>query len=86
MANKTLNAKIKQRIDTTANWNSNSNIILENGELGFERTASGEIKAKIGNGNDSWENLPYIFESTESPGISYTTVPNQYGTTIILEE
>lgn len=94
MASKTLNAKIKQRIDTTANWTTNSTVVLENGELGFERTISGEIKFKIGDGQKKWLELSYINNTNGNnnsttynagPGIKIEndTISSIYGTSIL---
>ena len=68
LASKTLITKIKQRIDTTANWTTNSSVVLANGELGFERTTSGAIKFKVGDGTSTWAQLNYITVGSESSG------------------
>lgn len=66
MAAKTLNARIKQRIDTTANWTTNSSTVLENGELGLERTTNDEIKIKVGDGTSTWAQLDYVSTGSSS--------------------
>ena len=63
MSDKVLNSRIKNKIDSTANWNDNSAITLANGEIGLEKIADGNVKIKIGDGSSSWENLPYILTS-----------------------
>lgn len=53
---------IRRRRDSTANWTAN-NPILEDGQLGFELTASGEYdKFKIGDGKTRWNDLKYSFD------------------------
>ena len=51
-----LEATIKVRRDTAANWTT-ENPILEEGEFGFEIDT---IKIKIGNGILTWTSLGYI--------------------------
>lgn len=61
MSQKVLNTKLLHRIGTTTEW-TNENAasqILANGEIGFERTLSGSIKFKVGNGNTPWNSLLY---------------------------
>lgn len=58
MANVTLNSRVVVRNDTASNWNT-SNPILLKGEIGFELGGS-EIKFKIGDGTNTWSNLPYF--------------------------
>lgn len=55
MAEKTINGKIKQRYDTSANWASKNPILLA-GELGIESDTN---KVKYGNGITAWNNLDY---------------------------
>lgn len=59
----TIDAKIKQRIDTTANWNA-TNPVLLSGESGWEVHTDGTLKQKIGNGVATWTALPYVHEVT----------------------
>lgn len=47
---------INQRRDSAANW-AFYNPVLQDGELGWERDTK---KAKMGNGTDDWNTLPYI--------------------------
>jgi|LakMenEpi03Aug12_release.lakeMendotaPanAssembly.Ray.scaffolds.fasta_scaffold105338_2 hypothetical protein len=47
--------RIQYRRDTAANWTS-KNPPLAEGEFGYETDT---LKAKIGNGKDRWEDLPY---------------------------
>lgn len=56
-----INGIIQERRDTTANWNY-VNPILEDKEKGFEVDSSGlPIGMKIGDGANTWSNLPYWF-------------------------
>lgn len=50
---------ICQRRDTPENWES-ENPVLEDGEIGYERMESGIIRAKMGNGETPWNDLPYM--------------------------
>ena len=55
---KEFDIRVKQKIDTTENWNK-STLILLDGEIAYEKTANGKLLKKIGNGKDLWSNLPY---------------------------
>lgn len=59
MANNTLNTRIVICNDTTANWGTSQKVILK-GEYAIEFRENGEPKVKIGNGVDTFANLPYI--------------------------
>jgi hypothetical protein len=48
--------KLIIRTDVSTSWNMN-NPILKDGEMGFEKDTN---MVKIGNGSDTWSNLPYI--------------------------
>ena len=54
-----LNAIIKNRISTTAEWATND-IVLMQGEIGIERTESEGDKIKIGDGVTVFSQLPYF--------------------------
>ena len=54
-----LNAIIKNRISTTAEWATND-IVLMQGEIGIERTESEGDKIKIGDGVSTFSQLPYF--------------------------
>ena len=43
MADKVINVRIPQKIDSTEAWNS-SNLVLKNGEIGIETTVDGKKK------------------------------------------
>lgn len=71
MAQKTIKADvIKQRTDTTDNWES-KNPILAKGEIGIEETTTGEIKQKVGDGTSAWDKLVYL-------GLNISTADSKY--------
>ena len=49
---------VKNVYGTTAEWEAND-IVLNQGEIGIEKTVKGEHKIKAGNGLDPWSKLPY---------------------------
>lgn len=59
MGNKTFNARIKNKRDTSANWVSKDPVLLD-GELIIVDTASGEIRFKVGDGTSKWSELNFI--------------------------
>lgn len=59
MATTTLNTRIAQKIDTTANWSS-STLVLLKGEQAFEITESNGIKLKVGDGVKTFSELDYV--------------------------
>ena len=61
MADKTINVRLKEKIDTESNWTSNNPVLLE-GEKGLIK---GTAKYKIGDGTSKWEALP-IYEGMTS--------------------
>lgn len=64
---KTVNTKILNRRDTSANWQSN-NPILASGEIGFDTSVK---KIKIGDGVKTWTQLSYlssgVYVGTDEP-------------------
>lgn len=71
MAQKTIKADvIKQRTDTTDNWES-KNPILAKGEIGIEETTTGEFKQKVGDGTSAWDKLVYL-------GLNISTADSKY--------
>lgn len=56
----TVNAILRHRRDTAANWTS-TNPILEDGQLGFETNT---LKSKLGNGVTAWNALAYTATSS----------------------
>ena len=55
-----LNAILRNRSDTEENWNTNSTVILAQGEIGVVFTESEGTKIKIGDGVTSFAQLPYF--------------------------
>lgn len=53
------NARIVLRNDTSANW-ATSSLILLKGEPAAEFTENNTVKLKIGDGVNTWANLPYV--------------------------
>lgn len=62
-------AQIKTRIalrnDSTANWETNSDVVLMKGEMGVEFTDAGETKMKLGDGQKTWAQLDYFGGETD---------------------
>lgn len=69
MAKTLLNARIKHRTDTTANW-TNKNPKLFQGEFALEKTSTG-FKFKVGDGTHNWNDLPYLLISFDNASITY---------------
>ena len=62
MAERILSGKIKQLIYTTEELSQSplSTTVIDNGILVYEKTSSGQIKCKMGDGNNVWSGLEYI--------------------------
>ena len=71
MANKTLLAQIKQRSDTAANWTA-KNPVISDGELIIVTTNAGEKRFKVGDGEQTFTQLPYADENILSKIKTYT--------------
>ena len=65
MAEKTYNARVKWKRDTSANWTSNDPVLL-NGEIIIVDTSSGETRFKIGDGVKKYSQLPFEDEAVRS--------------------
>ena len=67
MANslKSLKTRILLRNDSADNWDKNLDKILLKGEVGLEFNDSGNARMKIGDGETTWEFLPYFGEMPE---------------------
>ena len=65
MANTTLNnVKVLHDVRTTAEWTTVGTTVIPKGYLTIELTTTGQPKAKVGNGTDTWEALPYLTAET----------------------
>lgn len=62
---KTLNARVKHKRDTSANWTSNNPVLL-NGEIILVDTASGDLRFKVGDGTSTYTQLPFTDEPLRS--------------------
>ena len=69
MSKTLLNARIKHRTDTTANW-TDKNPKLFKGEFAIEQSATG-FKFKVGDGVNNWNTLPYLDISFDNASITY---------------
>lgn len=50
---------MKLKRGTTESWN-NSSLVLDDGQPGVERCEDGSVKMKIGDGEHTWQELPYV--------------------------
>lgn len=67
MAAKSLNVKVLQVVNTTAQWaetTAATTTAMDKGLLGIEVTTGGTVHAKVGDGNTLWGALPYITDPT----------------------
>lgn len=65
MANtNTLNTRLLLCCDTTANWTASTKVLLKS-EMAIEFPESGTPKIKVGNGVDTWTDLPYLAMTPE---------------------
>ena len=64
MAEKIFKTRIKQRRDTSANWESKNPVLL-NGEVIIVDTANGETRTKTGNGTKTYTQLPFDDEGAK---------------------
>lgn len=66
MATKTLNSvQVLHDVRTTEQWNAVSATVIPKGYLTIELAATGQPKVKIGNGTDTWADLPYLTAETD---------------------
>ena len=83
MADKTINARFKQRYDTEANWTS-ANPVLLAGEMAISSDKNGAYK--VGNGTSKWLELSYAKQSltktdvTDALGYTPPTTNTTYST------
>lgn len=64
MAEKIFKTRIKQRRDTSANWEAKNPVLL-NGEVIIVDTANGETRTKTGNGTKTYTQLPFDDEGAK---------------------
>lgn len=64
MAEKIFKTRIKQRRDTSANWESKNPVLL-NGEIIIVDTANGETRTKTGDGTKTYTQLPFDDEGAK---------------------
>ena len=57
-----IDARIRQKRDTAANW-TNNNPVLLNGELIVVETSTGAIRLKVGDGVKTFNQLPFLDEA-----------------------
>lgn len=77
---KTIQATIKNRTDTAANW-TQKNPVLAEGEIIVVQTSAGETRLKIGDGVKTFTQLPYIDEQIYNNVV--TSVNGQTGDVIL---
>ena len=65
MAIKNIDARIKNKRDTAANWDKNNPVLL-NGEIIIVDTSSGEVRTKTGNGIKNYKQLPFDDEAIKA--------------------
>ena len=76
---KTIQATVKNRTDTAANW-TQKNPVLAEGEIIVVQTSAGETRLKIGDGVKTFTQLPYIDEQIYNNVV--TSVNGQTGDVI----
>lgn len=62
MPNKTFNARVQMKRDTSTNWTSNNPVLLY-GEIIIVDTDAGEVRFKVGNGTSTYTQLPFTDEA-----------------------
>lgn len=74
MSNKSIDARVKHKKDTSSNWTKNNPVLLD-GELIIVVTNSGEERIKIGDGTKKYSQLPFQDEILRGtiPSISIKT-------------
>lgn len=66
MANKTMNSvQVLHDVRTTEQWTAVGTTVIPKGYLTIELTTTGQPKAKVGNGTDTWAALPYLTAETD---------------------
>ena len=62
---KNIDARIKNKRDTAANWDKNNPVLL-NGEIIIVDTSSGEVRTKTGDGVKTYKQLPFDDEAIKA--------------------
>lgn len=70
-------ARQRQLIGATAEWTAND-LVIGSGELALERTSSGEVKIKIGDGASKFSALPYVTGSATGVSAAVSTELAKY--------
>ena len=65
MAQKIINARAKNKRDTSANWTAADPVLID-GEIIIVDTAEGEVRTKIGDGTKKYSQLPFEDEKLRS--------------------
>ena len=66
MANKIMNSvQVLHDVRTTEQWTAVGATVIPKGYLTIELTTTGQPKAKVGNGSDTWAALPYLTAETD---------------------
>lgn len=66
MANKIMNSvQVLHDVRTTEQWTTVGTTVIPKGYLTIEITTTGQPKAKVGNGSDTWAALPYLTAETD---------------------
>lgn len=63
MANKIFSARVKNKRDTEANWESKNPVLLD-GEIIVVTTTSGDTRFKVGDGKKTYKQLPFQDQKT----------------------
>ena len=73
MSEKIINARIRNKKDTAANWESKNPVLLD-GEVILVEGGNGEVQMKVGDGSSNYKALPFTkLKSMEMTGTP--TVP-----------
>ena len=66
MATETMNSvQVLHDVRTTEQWAAIGTKVIPKGYLTIEITTTGQPKAKVGNGSDTWAALPYLTAETD---------------------
>lgn len=74
MSTKNIDARIKNKRDTAANWEKNNPVLL-NGEKIIVDTNAGEVREKIGDGIKTYSQLPFTDEAIKAQIDTKLTTP-----------